>query len=154
MPKKQETKNQENKNPIRQIAINAQYIKDLSFENPNAPASLAGSNEAPKIDVSVDIRVQNLKDDTFEVVLVINSQAKAGKHNIFVIELAYAGVFTINVPEQDREAVLMIYCPGVIFPFARRILADISRDGGFPPLMLDPIDFASLYAQHKNKKKA
>ena len=132
------------------IAVNAQYIKDLSFENPSAPASLVNASKTPPmLDVTVDIKVQKLKDDTFEVSLILQSTAKSDDQTLFVAELNYASVFTVQVPENELEPVLMIYCPSVMFPFARRILADATRDGGFPPLMLDPIDFSRLYRQHK-----
>ena len=139
----------------RQVVINAQYIKDLSFENPNAPSSLVGNKEAPKIDVSVDIQVQKLADKNFEVTLIISAGAVIGDKKLFLVELNYAGVFSIDVPEAELEPVLMIYCPNLLFPYARRIVSDAVRDGGFPPLMLDPIDFAMLYQRHKieeNKK--
>ena len=146
-----ENNNTESNNQ-RNISINAQYVKDLSFESPNAPQSLMMAKEAPKIDVSVDVHVQNLKDKTFEVNLVISVGAKSDEKNLFLVELSYAGVFTVDVPEQETQAVLMIYCPGMLFPFARRIIADATRDGGFPPLMLDPIDFAALFQQHVDKQ--
>lgn len=133
----------------RQVIINAQYVKDLSFENPGAPENLVGKGEAPKIDVSVDIQVKSLEEKTFEVTLLISAGAKVKDKNLFLTELAYAGIFTVDVPEAEKEPVLMIYCPGMLFPFARRILSDATRDGGFPPLMLDPIDFAALFQQHK-----
>lgn len=133
----------------RQILINAQYVKDLSFENPAAPQNLVGKGESPKIDVSVDVQIKNIQENVFEVTLVVGANAKVGDKPLFVVELSYAGVFTVNVPDAEKEPVLMIYCPGMLFPFARRIVADATRDGGFPPLMLDPIDFASLFQQHK-----
>lgn len=139
---------------VRQVVINAQYVKDLSFENPNSPSSLVPGKDAPKIDVSVDVKVHNLQKNSYEVILLITAKANAGENNLFLIELSYGSVFTIDVPEQELEPVLMIYCPGMVFPFARRIIADTVRDGGFPPLMLDPIDFASLYQQHKATAKA
>jgi len=136
----------------RQIVVNIQYIKDLSFENPGAPDSLVGRNEAPKIGVSVDVQVQRLAQSSFEVVLVVSASAEINEKKLFVIELSYAGVFTINVPEEELEQVLMIYCPNMLFPYLRRVVSDTVRDGGFPPLMLDPIDFAALYIRHKNEE--
>jgi preprotein translocase subunit SecB len=133
----------------RQVIINAQYVKDLSFENPGAPENLVGKGDAPKIDVSVDIQVRALEEKIFEVALIVSAGAKIQDKTLFLAELSYGGVFTVDVPESEKEAVLMIYCPGMLFPFARRILSDATRDGGFPPLMLDPIDFAALFQQHK-----
>jgi preprotein translocase subunit SecB len=133
----------------RQVIINAQYVKDLSFENPGAPENLVGKGDAPKIDVSVDIQVKALHDKTYEVVLIISAGAKIKDKSLFLAELSYGGIFTVDVPEAEKEPILMIYCPGMLFPFARRILSDATRDGGFPPLMLDPIDFAALFQQHK-----
>jgi preprotein translocase subunit SecB len=141
-----------NGQPNRQVVINAQYIKDLSFENPNAPKSLIGKGEKPQIDVSVDIQVQALEDKTFEVSLIIGAKANVKDDALFVTELNYAGIFTVDVPEAEKEAVLMVYCPGMLFPYTRRIVSDATRDGGFPPLMLDPVDFGALYAQHKSKQ--
>lgn len=133
----------------QQFAINAQYVKDLSFENPNAPESLTAQKERPDIKIVVDVSVNNLQGDVFEVTLNISANAEAEGKAIFVAELAYAGVFTAVMPKEEQEPLLMIYCPGLLFPFARRILAETVRDGGFPPLMLDPIDFGALYQQHK-----
>lgn len=133
----------------RQIIINVQYIKDLSFENPGAPASLVGNKETPKIDVSVDVQIQKLAENSFEVALAVTANANVNDKKLFLVELNYAGIFTINVPAEELEPVLMIYCPNMLFPYARRIVSDSVRDGGFPPLMLDPIDFAMLYQRHK-----
>lgn len=139
----------ENKQQQRQVVINAQYIKDLSFESPGAPGSLVGNRENPKIDVSVDIQVQKLPGSSFEVAVTISANAMVNDKKLFLVELAYGGIFTIDVPEAELEPVLMIYCPNMLFPYARRIVSDAVRDGGFPPLMLDPIDFAVLYQNHK-----
>ncbi len=150
MPNKSKSNN--NQPPQRQVIINAQYVKDLSFENPGSPQNLVGKGEAPKIDIAVDVKVSNLEANSYEVVLIISAHAQVNNKNLFVTELTYAGVFTLVVPQEELEPALMIYCPGMLFPFARRILSDATRDGGFPPLMLDPIDFAALYQQHKSRK--
>lgn len=139
----------------KQVAVNAQYIKDFSFENPGAPGSLLAGQENPKIDISVDVRAAAAGDDVYEVTLLVNAKAarqKDGKeNNVFLLELSYAGIFTLKgVSDQEREPALLIFCPSILFPFARRIIADATRDGGFPPLMLDPIDFGRIYAQHKS----
>lgn len=133
----------------RQVLVNVQYIKDLSFENPGAPGSLVGNKETPKIDVSVDVQIQKLAPNSFEVALAVSANANINDKKLFLVELSYAGVFTIEVPVEELEPVLMIYCPNMLFPYARRIISDSVRDGGFPPLMLDPIDFAMLYQRHK-----
>lgn len=134
----------------RQVIVNVQYVKDISFENPGAPANLVGGKEAPKIDVSVDVQIQRLAEKSFEVALLVTANANNADKKLFLVELNYAAVFTIDVPENELEPVLMIYCPNMLFPYARRIISDSVRDGGFPPLMLDPIDFAALYAKHKS----
>lgn len=132
-----------------QVSILTQYVKDLSFENPNAPSSLQ-STEQPRIDVNVSVNAKRGGDNVYEVELKINAKAMAGDNVAFIIDLLYAGLFGLaNVPEEALEPFLIIEAPRIIFPFARRIIADSVRDGGFPPLMLDPIDFASLYMQQQ-----
>jgi len=135
------------------IRVLGQYVKDLSFENPNAPDSLRGQGQ-PEIDLSVDVRARSLDAETFEVELVLSANAKSDKGPLFIAELTYAGLFSIrNLDERAREPFLLIECPRLIFPFARRILADATRDGGFPPLMLEPVDFAALYRQQLADKQ-
>lgn len=130
-----------------QLAVLGQYVKDLSFENPNAPASFQ-AKEPPKIDVAVDLRANRMAEEVYEIDLKFSAKATQGDKSAFVAELVYTGLFGIkNVPEDQLEAVCLIECPRMIFPFARRVLADTTRDGGFPPLMLDPIDFVGLYQQ-------
>lgn len=132
------------------FAVKGQYIKDLSFENPHAPQSLMAANVRPGIDVNVDLKAQKLQDDTYEMTLHIAARATAEGNTLFLVDLAYAGIFQIaNVPAEHIEPLIMIDCPFVLFPFARRVISDVTRDGGFPPLMLDPIDFHSLYAQNR-----
>lgn len=136
------------------VAINSQYIKDLSFENPDSPESFTKVKAAPKIDLVLDVQVKKIEDDNYEVVLKINSKATHEKTTLFIAELEYAGLFTVKdcADENQKEQILLIYCPNLIFPFARRVIADLTRDGGYQPLMINPIDFASLYLQQKNKK--
>lgn len=130
--------------PSLQIA--SQYIKDLSFENPGATSPAAGRK--PSLQISVDVQVRGLGQDQFEVALGTRAEAKAGEQLIYLCELVYCAVFTIkNVPQDALQPILLVECPRIIFPFARRIIADVTRDGGFMPLMLDPIDFAALYRQ-------
>ena len=136
------------------VAINGQYVKDLSFENPNAPFSLTQQASAPKIEVNLNLEAKSLPDNVFEVAMQITAKASVEENSLFVAELTYAGLFTlINVPEDQKEMILLIHCPSILFPFARRVLSDATRDGGFQPLMLDPIDFAALYQQRKNDEQ-
>ncbi len=131
--------------PLPQVAILTQYVKDLSFENPNAPQSLQWT-EAPRIDVNVGVNARRGAENMFEVELKISAKADVDGQTAFVIELLYGALFGLsNVPDEALEPFLIIEAPRIIFPFARRIVADAVRDGGFPPLMLDPIDFAALY---------
>lgn len=136
-----------------QFAMRAQYIKDLSFENPNAPEVL-NKREQPKFEISVTVNGRPMGDDNHEVELVITARAAHDENVIFLAELTYAGVFLIkNVPAEQVRPALMIQGPGLLFPFARRVLADCTREGGFPPLMLDPIDFLALYRQSEEANK-
>lgn len=133
------------------LIINAQYTKDLSFEAPEAP-NIFGflQKQQPDIQINVDVKAQPFEINgktLYEVSLIINADCKAGDKVGFVLELNYAGLFTINVPEEHLQPMLLIECPRLLFPFARNILADVSRDGGFPPLMLGPIDFVAMYQQ-------
>ncbi len=133
-----------------QLRVMTQYIRDLSFENPNAPRTLGPLVEQPQIAVRVDVNVQRLSETDFEITLAIGVEAKAQEDVMFLVELQYCGLFRlVNVPAEQLEPVLLIECPRQIFPFARRIIADVTRDGGFPPLMIDPIDFVSLYQQRR-----
>jgi preprotein translocase subunit SecB len=128
------------------MRILGQYLKDLSFENPNAPQSLAPQKTQPDINVSVNVNARNLAPTDFEVELMLDAKATAEGKVIFAAELKYAGVFRMeNFPPNMLHPAVLIECPRMLFPFARQILADASRNGGFPPLMLDPIDFASMY---------
>jgi preprotein translocase subunit SecB len=122
-----------------------QYIKDLSFENPNAPAVYQWQGQ-PQIDVQFNIGANEAGDDVHEVILKIDIRAAAADKVAFQVELSYAGLFGLrNIPEDQVQPFLLAEAPRLLFPFARRVVADVVRDGGFPPLMLDPIDFAALY---------
>jgi len=132
------------------LAVNGQYIKDLSFESPNSPGILAElQNQQPDVNVNVDVQAGKLEgnaaENMYEAILDIRAELKLGEKVGFIVELKYAGVFTINVPEEHIGAMLLIECPRILFPFARNILADATRDGGFVPLLLQPIDFAAMY---------
>lgn len=131
-------------------ALNAlvQYTKDLSFENPNAPQSLGPQETAPNISIQVNVNARQLAENDFEVSLVLEGSAGEGAGTLFKFELDYAGVFRLtNIPEDQAHPVVMIECPRLLFPFARQIIADAVRNGGFPPLYIDPIDFHALYQQ-------
>jgi preprotein translocase subunit SecB len=135
---------------VKVPALNAiaQYIKDFSFENPNAPASLAPRSEAPNIGISVNVNARKMSETDFEIDLVLNGKSGEGPDVMFNFELVYSGIFRVmNVPAEAVQAVIMIECPRLLFPFARQIIADAVRNGGFPPLLIDPIDFAMLYRQ-------
>jgi preprotein translocase subunit SecB len=129
------------------VGVISQYVKDLSFENPNAPAVFQWQGQ-PQIYVNFNIGNAQIADDVHEVSVKINVSAKSAEKTAFAVELVYAGLFGIrNIPEDQMAPILLAQAPAMLFPFARRVLADAVRDGGFPPLMLDPIDFGSLYMQ-------
>jgi preprotein translocase subunit SecB len=129
----------------QQLIINAQYVKDLSFENPRAPQSLIQPTGQPEVAINVDVRARNLGPSVFEVILTINIGARAQNEPVFIVELAYAAVVTVrNAPEPALPGLILVETPRLMFPFARAIIADATRDGGFPPLMINPIDFAEL----------
>ncbi len=130
------------------LKIVAQYVKDLSFENPGAPGTLTGRAQSPNINIAVGVQANPVAEGDVEVELKIEARAVDGETVLFVLELVYAGIFRIaNVPADNLQALTLIECPRLIFPFARQIVAEASRNGGFPPLMIDPIDFVSLYRQ-------
>jgi preprotein translocase subunit SecB len=130
------------------IHVLGQYIKDLSFENPNAPRSLRASDVAPKLDVNVNVNARPQSGSDFEIELKLEAKAVRGEETLFIAEVSYGGLFQIrNVPPEHVHPLLLIECPRLLFPFARQILADATRRGGFPPLMIDPVDFAALYRQ-------
>jgi preprotein translocase subunit SecB len=138
-----------------QLRVLTQYTKDLSFENPNSPRLLGGGDTPPAIEVQINVNVQRLSESDYEVVLAIKAEAKLKEEVMFLAELEYAGLFRLmGIPDDQLEAVLLIECPRQIFPFARRIVADATRDGGFPPLMVDPIDFVGLYQARKAQGEA
>lgn len=143
-----EAENEANANEV-QISILGQYIKDLSFENPTPAQTIQKlANEKPTMNINVNLNAQQLGDDVYEVDLKITATAVSNEETAFVAELLYSGLFGIkNLPEEQLQPFLMIEAPRQTFPFARRILSDVTRDGGFPPLMLEPIDFAGLYQQ-------
>jgi preprotein translocase subunit SecB len=134
------------------IQIVGQYIKDLSFENPNVDKLIDGPGEAPNLQVAVNVAGRRVADGLFESAIDFKAQAVNKIGTIYDMELVYAGLFKIqNIPEQSLEAFLLINCPSILFPFLRRLVADITREGGFPPLLLDPIDFAGLYMRRQQE---
>ena len=129
----------------QQLILNAQYIKDLSFENPRAPQSLVQQTAQPEVEINVDVKASNLGPEVFEVVLTINATARAQGETVFLVELAYGSVVTVkNATAELLPALVLVETPRIVFPFARAVIANATRDGGFPPLMINPIDFAEL----------
>ncbi len=132
-----------------QLNVLGQYIKDLSFESPGAPQALQSPPNNPQLQVAVNVGATRRTEEDFEVTLNLEAHAKSDAGVIYNVEVAYGGVFRLrNIPENMVQPVLLIDCPTLLFPFLRRVVADVTRDGGFPPLMLDPIDFRKLYAQN------
>ena len=131
-----------------QIGILAQYVKDFSFENPHAPRSMAPSTQQPTINVQVNVDAAQMTETDFEVTLKMEGKAESQGMLLFAVELIFAGVFRIqNVPADSMQPVVLIECPRLLFPFAREIIATATRNGGFAPLLLNPIDFVALYRQ-------
>ena len=135
--------------------INAQYLKDLSFENPNPLESFKQSQEKPNIQVNVNTLVKKLPENAYEVTLDIKTEGKIKDKVAFIAEISYAGIFSLNkIPPEHEKPILLIEAPRMLFPFARNILAETTRDGGYPPLMLNPIDFNALYQKQLEKEQA
>jgi preprotein translocase subunit SecB len=131
-----------------QLNVLAQYIKDFSFENPNAPRSLAPSAQQPAINLQINVTANPIGETDYEVVLFFEIKAENSGTLLFSLDLAFGGAFRVqNVPKESLHPVVMIECPRLLFPFAREIIATTVRNGGFPPLLIDPVDFVSLYRQ-------
>lgn len=149
--------------PPQPLILNIQYTKDLSFEVPGAPAIFTQIRNQPHVTLSLDVQVRRIEEAEaiFEVTLAIRAEgtteapkSEGGTQEkppiVFIADLAYAGVFTLSgIPENQMEPVLLVECPRLLFPFARNILADVTRDGGFPPVLLGPIDFVGLWQQRR-----
>ena len=135
------------------LLLNLQYTKDLSFEVPGAPEIFSTLREQPRVDLQLDVQARPLQEggNVYEVSLQIRADAQAGEQTCFIAELVYCGIFTVNVDPQSLEPVLLVECPRLLFPFARNILADVTRDGGFPPVLLAPIDFVALWQARRNQ---
>jgi len=151
------------------LVVNVQYVKDMSFEVPGAPTIFAQLRSQPQVNINLDVQARRLPEQTnvYEVTLMIRAEATLPTPNgaaapaaapapvLFVAELAYAGVFTLNnLPENAVEPVLLVECPRLLFPFARNILADVTRDGSFPPVLLQPIDFVALWQSRRQQAAA
>lgn len=133
----------------------AQYVKDLSFENPDAPRSLMARAKPPKVEVRINVQVNRQNDTDFEVQLKLEASGKDADNGqaLFQAELIYAGLFKIsNVPDNQLGALVMVECPRLLFPFARQIMAEATRGGGFPPLLLEPVDFVALYRERMRRE--
>lgn len=152
--------------PQQPLVVNIQYVKDLSFEVPGAPQIFAQMKAQPQVNINLDVQARRVQDgqNVFEVSIVIRAEAHeapaaangqtaaAVPPTVFVAELTYAGVFTLNgLPENAIEPVLLVECPRILFPFARNILSDVTRDGGFPPVLLQPIDFVALWQSRRGQ---
>ena len=145
------------------LVVNIQYVKDLSFEVPGAPQIYSQLKAQPQVSINLDVQARRVQEgqSVYEVSIIIRAEAHdiAGQANgeaanpaptVFVAELTYAGVFTLNnLPENAVEPVLLVECPRILFPFARNILSDVTRDGGFPPVLLQPIDFVALWQSRR-----
>jgi len=140
---------------VPQLNVLTQYTKDFSFENPNAPRSLTPPQQPPAINIQINVNVKGLAENDYEVELKIEGKADSAGTVLFGFDLTYAGVFRIqNVAQESVHPLVMIECPRLLFPFAREIIATSVRDGGFPPLMLDPVDFVGLYRQNMARQAA
>ena len=145
--------------PTPPLVVNIQFVKDLSFEVPSAPEIFTTLRAQPNVQINLDVQARRLEEGKgiFEVVLVVKAEATEPKDEspriVFIAELSYAGVFTLTgMPDNAIEPVLLIECPRLLFPYARNILADITRDGGFPPVLLQPIDFVALWQSRKQNR--
>ncbi len=137
------------------VRILTQYVKDISFENPNAPAALAANQKQPEIQVNVDVQVKDMSNSRYECAIQIAATAKRDDMVLFIVEVSYAGLFHLeNVPVESLQPIMLIEAPRILFPFARRFIADLTRDGGYQPLMLDPIDFHAIYRQSMAQHQA
>ena len=136
------------------LNVLGQYVKDFSFENPNAPRSLMQLAKPPAINIQINVNAKPMSETDFEVELKIEGKAENEGTVLFNLELLYAGVFRVqNVPAENVHAIVLIECPRLLFPFARQIVSDAVRDGGFPPMLLDPVDFVALYRQRTAEQR-
>jgi preprotein translocase subunit SecB len=140
--------------PQPRLQMLTQYIRDLSFENIAVQKGLTTADGKPDFKVQINLDVQQRQGDRYEVALKVNVDSKVGEAQVFILELDYAGLFLIqNVPQDQLHALLMIECPRLVFPYVRRVVGDVTRDGGYPPLNLDQIDFLTLYRQEMARRQ-
>lgn len=137
------------------LNVLTQYIKDFSFESPGAPQSLRARDKAPGININVNVNANPLGGTDYDVLLTLTAKAEVDNSVLFNVELVYGGVFRIQgFPQEHMLPLLFIECPRLLFPFARQIISDATRNGGFPPLMIDPIDFARMFQQRLAEEEA
>jgi preprotein translocase subunit SecB len=137
------------------LNVLVQYVKDLSFESPGAPTSLRAREKAPGININVNVNANPISETEYDVTLSLNAKAGADKDVLFNVELVYGGVFRVaGFPQEHMLPILFIECPRLLFPFARQVIAEATRNGGFPPLMIDPIDFAQMFQQRMAEEQA
>jgi preprotein translocase subunit SecB len=160
-PKKEEDIKPETKEEVSEtqnapmLSVLAQYTKDQSFENPNAPDSLRSGLSAPEIQINIEIGRQMLEGDNIEVTLMLKAEAKRGDKIAFIAELEYAGLFAFaGVSAEEIQPLIMIECPRLLFPFSRQIMAEMTQNGGFPPIMLEPPDFAGMFRDEMMRRAA
>lgn len=139
--------NTENNQQLAPVVINAQYVRDISFEAPHVPQIFTELKSSPEIAVNVDVQAAKMQDNVFKVTLKIKTEAKVETKTAFLCEVEYGCIAGVNVPAEHVEPILLIEIPRLLFPFARNIIADLTRESGFPPLMINPIDFVGLYHQ-------
>jgi len=155
--KKEEAKEEvaETGQPGPMLQVLAQYTKDQSFENPNAPESLRNDQTAPTINIGIEIGRQMMSDDAVEVTLILKADARRENDVAFIAELEYAGLFAFqNVNIEEIQPLIMIECPRLLFPFARQIMAEMTQNGGFPPIMLEPPDFSAMFREEMMRRAA
>ena len=160
-PKKEENVEPETKEQVSEtqkapmLSVLAQYTKDQSFENPNAPDSLRSGLSAPEIQINIEIGRQMLEGDNIEVTLMLKAEAKRGDKIAFIAELEYAGLFAFaGVSAEEIQPLIMIECPRLLFPFSRQIMAEMTQNGGFPSIMLEPPDFAGMFRDEMMRRAA
>ena len=137
-----------------EFGVMAQYIKDFSFENPNAPRSLSPMQQQPEIGIQVNVTPKPISNTDFEVELHIDGKAEAGGMVLFSFDLIFAGVFRLqNVPQENVGPLIMIEAPRLLFPYAREIISSAISNGGFPPLLLNPVDFVALYQKKMSEQQ-
>jgi preprotein translocase subunit SecB len=138
--------------PQLQAQVVGQFIRDLSFENPNVHRLLDGPGENPNLKLEVNVNSERIKPDLYQSAIDFKAHATNKDGTIYIMECVYGGLFKLqNIPEPALEPFLLINCPTILFPFLRRLVADVTREGGFPPLLLDPIDFGALYMRRQQE---